>query len=164
MSEHDHPGDAIRAFRGQWGFLSNFHASPLVYEGMTYPTVEHGFQAAKTHDVAERARIAAAATPSLAKRLGRRVALRPDWEQVKEGVMGDLLAIKFAPRTVMADGLLDTGERVLVEGNDWGDRYWGVCGGSGLNRLGVLLMEQRDRLRALSLDRIPAPVARHPAG
>ena len=62
-------------------------------------------------------------------------------------VMRGLLARKFAPGTELAARLLATGDAQLVEGNTWGDRFWGVCRGQGRNQLGQLLMERRDQLR-----------------
>ena len=70
----------IDLFRDEYRFLSNFYKSPIVFESDTYPTVEHAFQAAKTSDPEERAAIRANANPVIAKRKGRRVTLRPDWE------------------------------------------------------------------------------------
>ena len=70
-------------FDREYSFLSNFYDSPFVHEGITYPTNEHFFQAMKTLDQEERKKIAAAATPGQSKRLGRHVALRPDWEAIK---------------------------------------------------------------------------------
>jgi len=64
---------AITSFNGKYEFLSNFYYSPVTYEGITYPTVEHAFQAAKTFDVTERRRISEMKTPGMAKRAGRRV-------------------------------------------------------------------------------------------
>ena len=40
----------IDSFRGEYGFLSNFNKSRVEFEGMTYPSVEHAFQAAKNPD------------------------------------------------------------------------------------------------------------------
>ena len=48
----------------------------------------------------------------------------------------------------LADCLVDTGDQPLIEGNTWGDRFWGVCGGTGMNHLGRLLMEVREELQA----------------
>lgn len=59
--------------------------------------------------------------------------------------MRDLLDLKFAD-PALAALLLATGDADLVEGNDWGDRFWGVCDGAGANMLGRLLMELRTRL------------------
>lgn len=137
----------IDRFADDYEFLSNFAASPVVVDGLTYPTVEHAFQAAKTFDPAEKARIAAVATPATAKRAGRKVALRPDWEEVKVGIMEDLVRRKFADER-LGRMLVATGDEELVEGNTWNDRFWGVCRGSGRNELGKLLMKVRSELRA----------------
>src|SRR5262245_14222864 len=127
----------IDRFEGEHSFLSNFHDSPVDLDGARYPTVEHAFQAAKTFDSAERARVRAAPTPGSAKRMGRRVALRPDWEKVKLGIMEGLLRTKFADPTLGAL-LRATAGHELVEGNTWNDRFWGVCKGQGQNHLGRL--------------------------
>jgi ribA/ribD-fused uncharacterized protein len=141
----------IAKFEGKDAFLSNFASSPINYEGITYPTVEHAFQAAKTLSTEERATIAAMATPGQAKRAGRRVSLRSDWETVKFSVMEECLRLKFAD-PVLRKKLLNTGDLVLVEGNTWHDNIWGSCtcpncGNRGGNALGQMLMSIREELR-----------------
>jgi N-glycosidase YbiA len=136
----------IDRFDGEYAFLSNFWSSPITLDGITYPTVEHAFQAAKAINPPERQRIAALPTPGAAKRAGRKVAIRPDWERVKVGIMEDLVRRKFADPE-LAGKLLATGEEDLVEGNTWNDRFWGVCRGSGRNELGKILMRVRAELR-----------------
>ena len=86
----------ISNFDGHWAFLSNFYWNEIEFEGIIYPTNEHFFQAMKTLDIDERRAIANCRTPGQAKRMGRRVALRPDWEDVKESVMLEGLYLKFA--------------------------------------------------------------------
>lgn len=142
------PDPEIRSFSGNHKFLSNFVESPVVWGDFLYPTVEHAYQAAKTLNPDERLRIQGTVAPGTAKRLGRRVTLRPDWEHVKKSVMQTLLARKFADAT-LGHMLLATGNKVLVEGNTWGDTYWGVDErtGHGQNVLGELLMELRSALR-----------------
>lgn len=136
----------IDAFKDEYSFLSNFHPSPISIEGKSYPTVEHAFQAGKTRDFAEKEKIRCAATPAVAKRLGRKVKLRPDWENVKILVMLECLIEKFKDPE-LAKSLLNTGEAELIEGNTWNDTFWGVCRGNGKNNLGKLLMDVRTRLR-----------------
>jgi ribA/ribD-fused uncharacterized protein len=126
----------------EYAFLSNFYSSPIQYEGIVYPTVEHMFQALKALDVETRKKIANAATPGQAKRLGRSVALRKDWEEVKVDVMRTALQLKFSNPALRAK-LIATGDAELIEGNTWNDRFWGVCRGTGKNMLGLLLMELR---------------------
>jgi len=122
----------------------------LTVDGISFATVENAFQAAKTEDAEEKTRIAATTNPVVAKRLGRRVRLRPDWEGVKDKVMLEMLRLKFAD-PVLAARLLATGDAELVEGNRWHDNYWGSCacekcGNRGENKLGRLLMKVREEL------------------
>ena len=92
--------------------------------------------------------------PSEAKRLGRRMRLRSDWEQVKYDVMLDVVRAKFNQHPDLAQKLLATGDEELVEGNDWGDTYWGVCNGRGKNMLGKILMRVRAELRGENIDEV----------
>lgn len=142
------PGSAgpIERFAGQHAFLSNFHPTTVALDDALYPTLEHAFQAAKTTDEYQRQEIRDAPTPGQAKRLGRRVDLPGDWEARRVEVMRGLLVDKFTRHPDLASRLVATGTRRLVEGNTWGDRFWGVCDGQGHNQLGRLLMEVRAQL------------------
>ncbi|MYE02252.1 MAG: NADAR family protein [Alphaproteobacteria bacterium] len=138
--------ERIDRFRGEHAFLSNFHRHPFEWRGRSYATSEHAFQSAKSRDEAERERIRNASSPGEAKRLGRRADLRCEWERIKDDVMHSVLLAKFAVPE-LRDALLATGDAELVEGNTWGDVYWGVCGGRGRNQLGRTLMRIRDDIR-----------------
>ena len=146
----------IDRFRGEYAFLSNFYPcvvrialDPDKTERLVCYSVEHAFQALKTTDANARRRIATAPTASEAKRRGRDAQLRPAWDEKRLAMMRSLLAQKFGPaHPHLARQLLDTGDAELVEGNTWGDRFWGVCDGVGENHLGRLLMERRAYLRA----------------
>lgn len=140
----------ILEFTGEYHFLSNFHPSEVEMEGWIYPTVEHAYQAAKTSDLSMRRRIRHCPSPGGAKRLGRKILMswteQLEWDKKKPDVMLELLRKKFSiPK--LRQKLLETGILKLVEGNDWGDHYWGICEGRGLNMLGWLLMKVRDELR-----------------
>jgi hypothetical protein len=135
----------ISKFTDKYDFLSNFFEHSITWEGITYPSVEHAYQAAKSKDVAEKTKIALLSTPGQAKRVGRAVQLRPDWEHVKIGIMLELVRLKFSD-PILKKKLLDTGDEELVEGNFWHDFFWGVCDGTGLNWLGKILMEVRGEL------------------
>lgn len=134
----------IDSFVGEYRFLSNFYPSKIEVDGKDYATVEHAFQALKTDNPTEREIVRSARTPGQAKKLGRRVTLRPDWDTARIGVMKMLLEKKFSDKVLRAE-LLATGDAELVEGNYWNDRFWGVCRGQGQNWLGKLLMEIRAR-------------------
>jgi ribA/ribD-fused uncharacterized protein len=137
------PPEKIAAFQGPYRFLSNFWPATVEFEGLTYPTVEHAYQSAKTLDRAERRRIAALPTPSDAKKAGRALPLRSDWEAVKFDVMEQCVRYKFTHNAELRSALIATGDAYLEEGNDWGDRVWGVYQGVGENRLGRILMKVR---------------------
>lgn len=137
----------IDSFRGEYYFLSNFYNCKVTFEGITYLNNEAAFQSIKTLDMAERKKFADM-DPSTAKRAGRRVSLRSDWEEIKVGVMYDICKAKFTQNEELREKLLATGDEELVEGNDWGDRIWGKVNGVGANNLGKILMRIREELRA----------------
>lgn len=138
----------INSFSGDFSFLSNFYDAKVFFEGLNYPTVEHAFQAAKSLDPVERRNIKEARTAGLAKRLGRKVNLRKDWDFVKVDVMLQLLRLKFK-NPILKQKLIDTEGFDLEEGNNWGDMFWGVCSktGVGKNWLGKLLMQVREEVK-----------------
>jgi ribA/ribD-fused uncharacterized protein len=143
----------IGEFQGAYRFLSNFWPAEVTYEGITYPTAEHAYQAAKTLDATERRRIAALPTPAEAKAEGRKLKLREDWETAKFVVMEDVVRLKFTSHADLREKLLATGDALLEEGNTWGDRVWGVYQGQGENCLGKILMKVRKELRTSSAPR-----------
>jgi ribA/ribD-fused uncharacterized protein len=112
----------------EWRFLSNFYVgAPLAYRSRTYRTGEHMFQAFKAVNAADHDMINAGVTPGEAKANGRHyLRLRPDWERVKFDVMRIVLRTKFAPGREEYALLAATGDALLVEGTQWGDRVWGV--------------------------------------
>ena len=139
---------AIEKFEGDYRFLSNFHPCEIILDGDKYASVEHAYQAAKTIDFEERARLQSwnLLNATEAKRAGRKVTLRSDWGEVKNAIMLDLLRQKFSD-DLLETMLLDTQNEDLAEGNWWGDTYWGMCNGKGENHLGKLLMKVREELK-----------------
>lgn len=135
----------IDTFSGKYDFLSNFYPCKIKYEGVEFPSVEHAFQAMKTMNRTRRNEIAQMSTAGQAKRAGRGVILRDDWESVKDKIMYDLNKLKFQ-NPELAKKLLETGDRELIEGNTWGDDYWGMVGDVGENKLGKILMRIRTEL------------------
>lgn len=142
----------IDRFDGEYSFLSNFSASPFYIDYILFPTMEHYFQASKAIDQNDYLRIASASTPGKAKRLGRQIQLRPDWEEVKDEVMLIGLRKKFA-NPELRNLLLTTGDEELVEGTTWHDNEWGNCtcprckNIPGKNKLGKLLMQVREEIK-----------------
>lgn len=134
----------VDSFNGPYRFLSNFYPSPIVIQKhISAPTVEHAYQAFKMTKLENAIEILAAPTPGMTKRLAKNLPIRPDWDEIKMEVMEHLLTLKFAQNPDLAQKLLNTGTMELIEGNTWGDRFWGVCNGYGENNLGKLLMKIR---------------------
>lgn len=133
-----------------FGEFSNFAAYPIELKGKTWPTTEHYFQAQKFPGSEQEEAIRLEPSPMLAARMGRdrSKALRKDWETVKEDLMREALHAKFTQYPELKTLLLSTGKAHLVEHTE-NDAYWGDGGdGKGHNRLGILLMELREKLRA----------------
>lgn len=143
----------IDDFRGHYFFLSNFSPSPIKHGGILFPTVEHAYQAGKIMDMQIRVSLADCPTPGDAKRFGRKMQMRPDWDAVKVQRMSTCLIKKFRD-PLLRQRLLDTGSELLIEGNDWDDNFWGATDYSvegkiftGHNILGQLLMAHRLEIR-----------------
>ncbi|QAW33417.1 NADAR family protein [Bacillus subtilis] len=137
----------IDEFQGKYYFLSNFYNSPVTYEGITYQNNEAAFQAMKVTTDEIRKQFADL-PPNLAKRKGRNVQLRNDWEEVKEQYMYEIVLAKFKQNRDLKKRLLATGTSELIEGNTWGDVIWGMCKGQGENKLGKILMRIRNELKS----------------
>lgn len=136
----------ILDFQGENRWLSNMYrlTIPLVYQNIEYWSVENFYVAMKTTDIEIRKHIATL-DPISAKKFGRSLKIRSDWEQIKLNVMRDGLDFKFSQEPFMSK-LIATGDQLIVEGNWWGDTFWGVCRGVGDNNLGKLIMEIRSDL------------------
>ena len=145
----------IDCFDGEYAFLSNFYEHPIDINGVTYKSTEHAFQAMKATNKADHDLIVNAQTPGQAKRLGKKIQLRSDWEDIKYIVMQDILRIKFASPE-LGKMLMATGDATLIEGNTWHDNLWGNCtcprcaDKVGKNWLGNILMGVRQDLIQLS--------------
>lgn len=138
----------ISEFKGEYFFLSNFYPSPVVVWGVRWQTAEHAYQAAKTLLVAERVRINSCDTPGKAKRMGKSVTLREDWEENKLSIMEQVVSAKFEQNSKLRTQLIATAGTYLEEGNTWKDTFWGICppgSGKGQNHLGKILMNLRER-------------------
>lgn len=139
----------ITQFRDENRFLSNFYYAPVIYEGIEYKTSENAFQAAKCANPADRQQFANL-SPLDAKRIGKKVALRPDWEDVKFDIMREIVLAKFTQNEDLKIKLMYTKGAYLEEGNTWGDTVWGIDmrTGQGENNLGKILMQIRDQFIA----------------
>ena len=137
----------IKEFRGKYSFLSNFYSAKVAYRGITYDNNESAFQAQKCPNEVQKKQFCGI-TPNIAKRKGRDVHCNiAEWNSKRDSVMFDIVFLKFLQNKHLLERLLDTGDAILIEGNTWGDRYWGVVGNTSRNKLGEILMEVRWKLR-----------------
>jgi len=141
---------SITSFTGDHRFLSNFYPCKVRYLGAVYQSVEQAFQASKATNSQDRERIRKCLTAKDAKRLGRVIRLRKDWESVKLAHMEMFVEEKFKDPE-LRQWLLATGDAELVEGNHWGDNFWGRTERDGRligeNHLGRILMKVRSRIQ-----------------
>jgi ribA/ribD-fused uncharacterized protein len=152
----------INKFEGRWRFLSNFWPCQIEHQGIKYPSVEHFYVAMKVNDQQLingvyftpgdfREMIAKIKNPADVKKLGSKIKLRSDWEEKKLKVMNWAVRQKFQDPK-LAELLLMTEDRELIEGNFWHDVYWGFCScpkckGLCQNNLGKILMEVRQEVK-----------------
>lgn len=126
-------------------FLSNFYPSTVSFENELYPTVEHAYQASKSLNVETRSIIKKAKTPYEAKKLGKSLILREDWDEIKIEIMRILINEKFK-NPFLRYMLSLTNGYTLINENKWNDRFWGVTNGIGQNWLGKILEEVRSQI------------------
>jgi ribA/ribD-fused uncharacterized protein len=139
----------IKRFMGGYRFLSNFFVASIEVDGVTWPSTEHFYQAMKSESVEVQEEVRMLPTPGKAKRMGKTIKLRSNWDEIKDEVMETAVHAKFTQNEELRAMLLETGDSELIEGNTWGDRYWGVDLESnvGKNMLGKTLMKVRETLR-----------------
>lgn len=136
----------INSFSGQYAFLSNFYMMPVEFNGIKYPSSEHAYQAQKSANNKVQRIFGILPEANDAKILGKNIKMRLDWDQIKDLVMRNIVFAKFNQNPELANLLVKTGSRKLIEGNYWGDTYWGVCKGVGQNKLGEILMQVRNEV------------------
>ena len=141
----------IKGFVDNYRWLSNFYPCKVLFKGLAFNSAENAYQAAKSLDP-EVWKEFVPLSPAQAKKKGREIEMREDWDKVKLGIMCDILVDKFHRNRDLRNKLLGTGDKYLEETNWWGDRYWGVCKGVGENHLGGLLMKVRDQLKGVKDD------------
>jgi hypothetical protein len=127
--------------------MSNFARYPVEIDGLEWPTSEHYYQAQKTTDFILQEEIRQTPRPGDSKRMGMKLPIRPDWDQIKDDVMRKVVKAKFEQHADLKEMLLGTGDAILIEHTE-NDKYWGDGGdGSGKNMLGKVLMGVREWLK-----------------
>jgi len=139
--------NTIEQFRDEYSWLSNFSPCDIIYEGISYPSTEHFYVGMKTTDILLREEISKLETPGKAKRFGRKIDVRDDWDDIKISTMRYALDQKFS-KDPYKTLLIETGDMEIQEGNFWQDKFWGVDFETkeGKNILGKMIMKIRDSL------------------
>ena len=133
---------AIIHFKDDYFFLSNFYNCDIVYEGISYKSAEAAFQAQKCIDDNKKLEFSALSAGQ-AKKLGKEIELRKDWNDIRVDIMKSVVRTKFDQHPELQEQLVATGDRCLIEVNVWHDKFWGVSSGKGRNMLGRILMDLR---------------------
>lgn len=125
-------------------FLSNFHEKSFSYKEKIWPTSEHAYQAMKSRYEEVQEWIRNSHTPGIAKKRGKQIDIRRDWDFIKLEVMEEILQYKFQDYE-LRQKLLDTKPYQLIEYTTWNDTYWGTNTELyGQNHLGILLTKLRN--------------------
>lgn len=149
-----------RASDAPFGCFSNLYRRAVEFEGRSYPTAEHAYQAGKPRKKEVREWLMAAPSPALLAMAAHGLYywdVTPGWSTSKFARMKAVLLAKFSQHEDLRDLLLSTGDARLVESatvDNPVNRLWGEVNGVGRNMLGVLLMEVRSEIRALSMCRM----------
>lgn len=132
-------------------FLSNFFPCKIKIGDLTFTNSEAAFHSFK--DLSRQKEFEKLDAGD-SKRLGRKVNLREDWDEVKDSIMEIILIEKFKQNERLKEKLLKT-DAILTEWNYWHDNYWGVCKCIecqdiiGQNKLGKILMKIKGNLGGL---------------
>lgn len=136
--------DTISFFDDDYDFLSNLFKSPTEFDGDTYPSVEHAFQASKTNSKEEREKLKNISSPLKAKVFGMQIKPDKEWEKQKYNYMYSICLSKFKNNEDLKRRLLETNDLTLI--NSCNDTYWGISKDVGENNLGKILMDIRKEL------------------
>lgn len=155
LAEKNKVENKILCFQGDYFFLSNFYVGlSFFWNPFPYTNAEAAFQSAKCQSSDDQYSFCMK-SPREARKMGQHVVLRPDWEDVKDSIMKNIIHEKFFQDEQLARKLMATGDAELIEGNTWGDTYWGVDLHTmkGQNRLGRILMDVRQELNDIPSDK-----------
>jgi len=142
-----------RASEKPYGAFSNLYRRSIIFEGETFTTSEHAYQAGKARKPEVRDWILSAPSPALVAMAAHGLYywdIVPGWSRTKFDRMRGVLRAKFTQHNDLQKLLLSTEDARLVESatvDNEVNRLWGEVNGKGRNMLGELLMELRADLR-----------------
>lgn len=141
----------IKSFKGEFSWLSNFYPCSITLNNNIFPSVEHAYQSEKSDDSEWKKKCQTILKPGQIKKESKKIKInRKEWDSKRLKIMEFLINQKFDQESLRIK-LLATNDKVLQEGNNWGDEFWGINlrTGKGLNHLGKLIMKKRDKLKGL---------------
>jgi len=138
--------DTINRFKGEYDFLSNRYPCHIVWEGLEYHSAETAFQASKCKDEKERKVFAGCSTDKAVLK-GKDLIPYPGWEEAQISIMVTILQAKFEQNPALMRKLAETGNRVLLNGNNKQETFWGIdlYSWTGENHLGRIIMNIREK-------------------
>ena len=145
LNPDDFP-DVISSFKGEYDFLNNRYGCSFVWQGIRYNNVESAFHASKYTDESER-KILSRMSADKAVKKSMECTQSIEWEESKLNIMESILLAKFDQNPSLKKSLIETEGRILINGNNKHETYWGVDLYSwiGENHIGKILMTIRDK-------------------
>ena len=144
----------IGSFSGDLEFLSNMYKIPIYFneskydnfqpDFKIYPSSENLYQALKCKYIKDR-ELFQNVDPYKSKRIGRSIEIRSDWDNVRLEAMQVAIDLKFK-NIELAEKLIDLPDDKIIEFNNWGDRFFGICNGEGLDHLGKILRAKKQQI------------------
>lgn len=137
----------IKEFKGENRWLSNFAPCKIILEGNEYKSVEHAYMSAKCDDLTWKQFCRDTEKPGDVKKASKNIKLLQNWDNIKIDIMKTCVEQKFSQEPYKSK-LIATGNMELIEGNTWGDKFWGVSlkDNEGQNQLGRIIMKVREKL------------------
>lgn len=142
--------DLICSFTGEYAYLANFYPCKIIMHGLSFRSSEQAYHWHKLALPGDREYLLSMDTPMRAKKYARSCEMVPDWDEMRTGIMLEVLLAKFTQNPELHRLLIETGKATLVGGNRWGDQFWGCVWSpengtwEGENHLGRTLMTIRD--------------------
>lgn len=135
-------------YRGKYvhNWFSNMTLCELIFNGISFPSSENIYQALKTTNKEDFLFISNQ-TPHGSKKFIKTMKQRQKFDKLH--VMYNVIKIKATQNETFRNQLIETGESIIVEWNNWNDKFWGVsihdC--MGQNQLGMILMRIRKEIQ-----------------
>lgn len=139
----------ILFYENEFYVFSNYSSFAIEWKGKLYPTSEHTYHSEKFEDesLKEQVRNTRSAHDSQKFAEANKNKYRKDWNDVRLGIMKEILKAKVEQHLYVKKKLLESGDKELIE-DSWRDSFWGWGPNKdGQNQLGKLWMEVREEFK-----------------